>query len=225
MYKKLTYLVWLLLISGIGLLVMDTEGKSTWVFQVYLTIVEVYLLGVSAFLVFKDLLFYRQETVADSIKLSKKSDYQTNMIWHGLILGLIALALTRTHASLKSFNTILIALIVLYYLIQVVLNSRPAIHISNKSFAYEDYFMERWDWQELDRIELKSDKLRLIDDYKEFELEFDLIDEIDDTHLFEEVDRDVLDGEFTRITSSKDVTERMLAYAGLYSVNIIKDSK
>jgi len=225
MYKKLTYLVWLLLISGIGLLVMDPEGKSNWIFQVYLTIVEIYLLGVSAFLVFKHLLFYKVGTEADSIKLSKKSDYQTNMIWHGLILGLIALVLTRTHASLKSFNTILIALVVLYYLIQVVLNSRPAIHISNKSFSYEDYFVERWDWQELDRIELQEDKLRLVDEKKEFELDFELIDEIDDTHLFEEVDRDVLDGEFTRITSSKDVTDRLLAYAGLYSVNIVKDSK
>ena len=225
MYKKLTYLVWLLFVAGIGLLITDPEGKNSWVFQVYLTIVEIYLLGVSAFLVFKHLLFYRAGAEADIIKLSKKSDYQTNMIWHGLILGLIALVLTRTHASLKSFNTILIALVVLYYLIQVILNSRPAIHISNKSFSYEDYFVERWDWQELDRIEVQADKFRLIDDNKEFELDFELIDEIDDTHLSEEVDRDVLDGEFTRITSSKDVTERLLTYAGLYSVNIVKDSK
>ena len=64
-------------------------------------------------------------------------------------------------------------------------------------------------------------KLKLIGLEKDFELDLDLIDELDYRKLTEEVERDVLDGEFGKDKSSKSLLEIIQNYAKIFDVPVI----
>jgi hypothetical protein len=136
------------------------------------------------------------------------------------VLGLLGLGYVQAYGSLKSVDTIIIALLGLYYWAQVVLNSNPTIYLDDHSFSYDDYFIDKWEWASLYRIDLENEKLRLVGGTKDFELDFDLVDEVDYRKLTEEVERDVLDGEFGKDKSSKSLVEIIESYAKIFNVPV-----
>ena len=68
---------------------------------------------------------------------------------------------------------------------------------------------------------MENDKMRLVGNDKDFELNFQLVDEIDYVKLNDEVEQSVLDGEFTTERSSKTLVEIVKNYANRYGVRFV----
>ena len=126
----------------------------------------------------------------------------------------------QAYGNLRSVDTLVVILLGLYYWAQIVLNSNPTIYLDDNSFTYDDYFIDKWNWSDLNRIDLENEKLCLIGLKKDFELDFDLIDEVDYRKLTAEVEHDVLDGEFGKDKSSKSLVEIIENYAKHFNVPV-----
>ena len=133
---------------------------------------------------------------------------------------MLGVAYVQAYGNLQSFDTIIFALLGVYYWVQVLINSNPTIYLDDNSFSYDDYFIDKWDWSKLQRIDLQEEKLTLVSDEKDFELDFELVDELDYRKLTAEVEHDVLDGEFGRDKTSKSLIEIIENYAKNYGVQM-----
>lgn len=220
MFKNLSNLIWLFLGVGIFMLISDSLRTNIVFADYYITSLKIYLFTIGAYLVLKRVLFYRLRGNINIVSLGKKSDYQNNLLIQGIVLALLGLGFVQAYGSLKSMDTLVIALLGLYYWAQIVLNSNPTIYLDDDSFSYDDYFIDKWNWADLSRIDLKNEKLKLIGLKKDFELDFDLVDELDYRKLTEEVEHDVLDGEFGKDKSSKSLVEIIESYAENFNVPI-----
>jgi hypothetical protein len=139
-----------------------------------------------------------------------------------MVLALIYLTYNRYFlGTLEHPNSIIIFILLLYYLVQIIINSNPSIYIDEQSFSYDDYFVDRWKWQKIQRIDMNNDKMRLVGNNKDFELNFHLVDEIDYVKLNNEVEQSILDGEFTTEKSSKTLVEIVQNYAEKYGVRFV----
>ena len=69
---------------------------------------------------------------------------------------------------------------------------------------------------------MEDDKMRLVSSERDFELNFQLVDEIDYVKLNDEVEQSVLDGEFATEESSKTLIEIVQGYANRYGVRFVR---
>lgn len=222
--KVFKLVAWLFLIVGISAASFESLMQYPSFTQVYPAILQLFLLGMSAFFVFKRVAFYRMHGKVDTIKLSKKSDYQLNLVLYGILLTICCLIVVKYAGQLKSFHTITIGTIFLYYLSQIYINSQPAIYISDDGVAYDDYFVNDFSWKKLERIELEDEKIRLITPEKDFELDFDVVDQIDYRNLKAEIEMNILDGSFTKGNSSTDLIDIIRGHANRHKLQLIKRS-
>ncbi len=220
MFKILTNAIWIFLGLGIFMLMSDSLRTNVAFADYYIISLKIYLFTIGAYLVLKRVLFYRLKGNINIVSLGKKSDYQNNLLIQGAVLALLGLGFVQAYGSLRSVDTLVITLLGLYYWAQIVLNSNPTIYLDDHSFSYDDYFIDKWNWAELSRIDLENEKLRLIGLDKDFELDFDLVDELDYRKLTAEVESDVLDGEFGKDKSSKSLVEIIESYAKIFNVPI-----
>ena len=218
-------IVWLILIIGImGLLLNNAHTSDTYFFT-YKTVIELYLFGFTSFLILKRVFFYRIKGNVDVIRLVKKSAFQVGLIWQGFVLVLVYLVYNQYYyGDLSHFNTVMIAILLLYYVVQLVINSSPSIYIDEENFSYDDFFVEQWSWQNIQRIELENQKMRLVSNERDFELDFDLVDEIDYVKLNEEVEHNILDGDFASKDNSKTLVDIIHTYANLYNVRLVNST-
>ena len=222
MFKRISFIVWLIIVVGIAISFAGDIAHQRWFFHFYKTIIELYLFGFTSFMILKRVFFYRIKGNIDVIRLVKKSEFQSRLLWQGTVLGLIYLAYNRYYfGTLEHPNSIIIFILLLYYLVQILINSNPSIYIDEQSFSYDDYFVDRWKWRKIQRIDLNDDKMRLVGNDKDFELNFQMVDEIDYIKLNDEVEQSVLDGEFTAKKSSKTLVEIVQNYAERYGVRFI----
>jgi len=220
MFKNLSNIIWLFLGLGIFMLMSDSLRTNIVFADYFIIILKVYLFGMGAYLVLKRVLFYRLKGNINIVSLGKKSEYQNNLLIQGGILAMLGLGFVQAYGNLKSVDTLVITLLGLYYWAQVILNSNPMIYLDDDSFSYDDYFIDQWNWSDLSRIDLKNEKLKLIGSKKDFELDFDLVDEVDYRKLTQEMERDVLDGEFGKDKSSKSLVEIIESYAKNFNVPV-----
>ena len=149
-----------MVIIGIWGLFISPSYQDKTFFTAYRVAIELYLFGFTSFLILKHIFFYRLKGNVDVIRLVKKSDFKTSLLWYGLILALFYVVYNQYYyGDLSQFNTILISILLLYYLVQLVMNSNPSIYIDEANFAYDDFFVERWSWQNIQLIELKNQQL------------------------------------------------------------------
>lgn len=222
MFKKLSFVVWLIIISGIVVSFAGDIAHQEWFFNFYKTIIELYLFAFTSFMILKRVFFYRLKGNTDVIRLVKKSDYQSRLFWQGMALALIYLAYNRYYfGTLQHPNSIMIAILALYYLVQITLNSNPSIYIDEQSFSYDDYFVDRWKWRKIETINLDDNKIQFVGNDKAFELNFQTIDEIDYLKLNDEIENSVLDGEFSIESSSKTLVDIVQRYARRNGVRFI----
>jgi hypothetical protein len=161
----------------------------------------------------------------DVIRLVKKSNFQMVLILQGLVLGITYLVCNQYfYGDLSHFNTVMIAILLLYYMVQLLMNSHPSIYIDERNFSYDDFFVEQWRWLDVESIELQNQKMRIISHDRDFELDFDLVDEVDYIKLNEEVEHNVLDGDFGRDASSKTLVDILQTYANLNNVQLVNSS-
>jgi hypothetical protein len=221
-FKKISFFVWLIIVVGIAISFIGDTADQEWFFNFYKTVIELYLFGFTSFMILKRVFFYKIKGNIDVIRLVKKSEYQSRLFWQGTVLALIYLAYNRYFlGTLEHSNSIMIFILLLYYLVQILINSNPSIYIDEHSFSYDDYFVDRWKWRKIQRIDMENDKMRLIGNNKDFELNFNLVDEIDYIKLNDEVEQNILDGEFTSEKSSKTLIEIVQNYANRYGVRFV----
>lgn len=225
MSRAVNILVWSILILGIlGLLFSNIPTNKTF-FMAYKAIVELYIFGFTSFLILKRVFFYKIKGNVDVVRLVKKSNFQISLLAQGIVLTLMYLFYNQYfYGNLMHFNTVMISILVVYYIVQLVLNNNPSIYIDEETFSYDDYFVERWHWRSIKRIEVENQMMRLVTDDKDFELNFDLVDEIDYIKLNDEVAHNVLDGDFGSEESSKSLIEIVKTYANLYDVRLINST-
>ncbi len=218
-------IVWLILIVGVvGLLISDVPTNKTF-FKVYKACIEFYLFGFTSFLILKRVFFYRIKGNVDVIRLVKKSNFQSSLLWQGFVLVLIYLVYNQYYyGNLMQFNTIMICILLLYYVVQLLLNSNPSIYIDEEKFSYDDFFVDQWYWQDVQQIDVENDMLRLTSTAQDFELDFDLVDEMDYVKLNEEVEHNILDGDFASEESSKTLVQIVHTYANLYNVRLVNST-
>jgi len=220
MFKTITKATWLFLGLGTFMLMSDALRTNTSFADYYITSLKIYLFTIGAYLVLKRVLFYRLRGNINIVSLGKKSDYKNNLLFQGFVSVILGLGFVQAYGNLRSVDTLVVILLGLYYWAQIVLNSNPTIYLDDNSFTYDDYFIDKWNWSDLNRIDLENEKLCLIGLKKDFELDFDLIDEVDYRKLTAEVEHDVLDGEFGKDKSSKSLVEIIENYAKHFNVPV-----
>jgi hypothetical protein len=203
----------------------DLTSKG-WFFNFYKTAIELYLFGFTSFMILKRVFFYRIKGNIDVIRLIKKSAFQNQLLWQGIVLTLIYLVYNQVYfGTLEHPNTIMIGILILYYLIQIILNNNPSIYIDEQSFSYDDYFVDRWKWRNIKHIDLAQDKMLLKSSYRDFELDFDEVDQIDYVKLNAEVEQSILDGAFSTDNHSKTLVDIVQSYAHTNGVHVSQFSK
>lgn len=221
-FRGVNFIHYAIIITGIVALFLGWNSEN-WFFQPYKLLIEFYLFGFTSFLILKRVFFYRIKGNIDVIHIGKASAYQGRLVWHGVFLGSIYLAFNYLYfGTLSNANTIILLILLLYYFVQLNLNSKPSIYIDEASFSYDDYFVDRWGWNEVERIELEDQKMRLVSSTRDFELDFDLVDAIDYVKLNEEVEHNVLDGEFSSGNSSKTLVDILSTYSELYNLRLVR---
>jgi len=213
MFRLVSNFTWIFLGVGIFFLMDDPLRANHTFYNYFLVALKIYLFIISAYLVLKRVIFYRLKGEINIISLIKKSDYQLNLIAQGGVLILLGLAFVQSYGNLKSVDSIVIILLGVFYYFQIRLNSNPTIYLDDNSFSYDDYFIDKWQWKDLARIDFGEEKLKLITPRKNFELDFNLVDEIDYQRITSEVDHNILDGEFGRDKTSKSLIEIIESYA------------
>lgn len=222
MFKKISFFVWVVIVAGIVLFFAGEVAQQRWFFNLYKTAIELYLFGFTSFMILKRVFFYRVKGNIDVIRLVKKSEYQSRLFWQGIVLALIYIAYNRYFfGTLENSNSIMIFILLLYYLVQILMNSNPSIYIDEQSFSYDDYFVDRWKWRKIQRINLEDNKMRLVGNEKDFELNFHQVDDIDYVKLNNEVEQSILDGEFASEKSSKTLIELVQNYATRHNVRFV----
>ena len=126
MFKKISFVVWLIIVVGIAISFVGDMVQQKWFFNFYKTIIEFYLFGFTSFMILKRVFFYRVKGNIDVIRLVKKSEYQSRLFWQGTVLALIYLVYNRYFlGTLEHSNSIMIFILLLYYLVQILINSNP----------------------------------------------------------------------------------------------------
>ncbi len=221
MFRVISNFTWIFLAIGVWVLFADDARSNRAFFDNYTMALKIYLFGMGAYLVLKRVIFYRLKGNVNIVSLIKKSDYQNNLLAQGIVLALLGLVYVQAYrGGLQNFDTIVIGLLGIYYFAQVLLNSNPTIYLDDNSFSYDDYFIDKWNWADLRRIDFDDEKIRLVDDERDFELDFQLVDELDYRKLTDEVENNILDGEFGRDKTSKSLIEIIENYATDYDVKM-----
>lgn len=220
MYRILSNFTWIFMAVGIFFLLTDAPRTNFVFSKNYMVALQVYLFSMCAYLVLKRVIFYRLKGNINIVSLIKKSDYQTNLMAQGIVLALLGLVYIKAYGNLQSMDTIVIILLGIYYGAQISINGNPTIYLDDNSFAYDDYFIDQWNWSEINRIVLGNERLTLVGNAKDFELDFEMVDEVDYRKLTDEVERNVLDGEFGKDKSSKSLVEIIESYAKNSGVKI-----
>ncbi len=225
MFRTVNIIVWLFIIVGLLAFISGDTAREEWFYVPFKLAIELYLFGFTSFLIFKRVFFYKIKGNIDVIRLVKKSDFQSRLLLHSFGLVIIYLTFNQAYyGTLIHANTIIILILLLYYVVQVALNSHPSLYIDEQSFAYDDFFVQRWPWQEVRRIELADETVKIVGDDRDFELDFNLVDEIDYIKFNTEVEHRILDGDFSTLTASTALVEILQNYANRYNLQLVNSA-
>ena len=220
MFRLVSNFIWIFLGIGVFMLINDSLRTNQIFSNYFLMALKFYLFGACAYLVLKRVIFYRLKGNINIVSLIKKSDYQVNLLAQGVVLALLGLVFVQAYGDIKSYDSIVIVLLGIYYGVQIWINSSPTIYLDDHSFSYDDYFIDKWNWKDLSSIDMNEKKLRLITQRKDFELDFELVDEVDYRRLTSEVENNILDGEFAMDKTSKSLVEIIESYAKNYDIKM-----
>ena len=212
-------IVILLVLAGLVGMIVDLSSVFPSFSSFYTTAIELYLFIFSAFLVLKRILFYRWKQQSEVVQIKEKSDRYNSLLFQGIILGLFYAVYLKVYSDWLSFDSVMIGILLLYYIGQILANSNPAIYVDANAFSFDDYFLQQWKWRDMKNISIGKEKLIVTGNEKNFELDLNSIDQIDDLRLDQEIDASVLDGDFAAENSSTQLIAHIQSYASHYGVN------
>lgn len=215
-------LVWTVVLIGILLLVLDSGRAFYNGYFSYKTILECTLFGISAFLTLKRVFFYRIKGNLEVLRIIKNSEYQSLYTASGVALGIIYLMVVNSYHTLRSFDTVLIAILLLFYLSQLWQNTNPSIYIDNYAFSYDDFFVQQWPWTKMKQISMENGMLTIVSEEGDFQLDFALVDDIDYVKLSGEVEQNILDGSISKTNPSEFLKQIIEEYANKYELQLIR---
>ncbi len=208
MVKAMSNAFWIMLLIGILGLTFQQEAYESGFFKFLKLLIHLYLLGFSAFFVFKSLYLYEIKDSAHVVHLGHKSDHQPMFVIQGVVLCLLLLVYYKIFAELWSFETIIALLLLLYYLSQIFLQGNPSIFISDDRIYYDDYFFESIPWEEVEEIKMENEFLKIEGFEKDILIDLEALDHYAADNILYELDRAVLDG----VISSERNSEGLKAY-------------
>lgn len=222
MYKNINILFGLFVFIGILGNYLDPLGENRQFYKYYTTLLQLYLLGFSAYLALKWILLQREGRRITVYRLSKKSNYRFTLLLHGVLAGLLFVTLQHKYAELVSTGMLVVFLLLSYYLAQVVLHGTPTVFLTESALVYDHYFISRWPWKEMEAIELGDHELRVRSASEELcirhiDLEQRLVEELD-----REVARGVLDGSLSSGSNTREFLELMQEQARKYGVSLVE---
>ncbi len=205
--------IFLILIGLSGAWIAPGTGFSSF-YSTYKTMIELYLFIFSAYLVLKRIFFYRLKGNTEIVRLKEKSSRHNKLVVQGIVLVLFYVVYLRTHnTDWLRFDLVMIGVLLLYYIGQVLLNSNPSIYVDANAFSYDDYFIQQWKWSEMKNISLEDEKITVKGKESDFEMDLEVIDEMDYNRLSKEVDASILDGSFAEENSSTLLVDLIKSYA------------
>jgi len=213
MLKTINNTFYIILLAGILGLIMDPEGINLWFFGLFMGVLKVYLFSLCAFWVLKRALYKYEMEANEVLHLAKRSPQQSKFILQGVIIFLLCLVYQRFYASIWNAESFLFIVLLIYFFMQVLQHNRPTLYLNDHYIAIEDYFIDRWNWIELEKIEFDVDSLKLLSGNKSHFLDLGLLDDLDQKRIAEEVERNVLDGAISHNHSSQHLLQVLHEYA------------
>lgn len=185
--------VWLLVGLTIGLVNIDPNLKLESAYFLIKLCIECFLLFFGAYQILKS-----TETQSSHfehiITFRQRSSKFYQLIWMGVVLTLADFVLIEHYRQILSSDTILAAILFLYYFGQILFQNKPRVLMGNSKFIYDDYFPKGWAWSAIEKMELDDEKMVISDDQEDFKISLQGADELDATQMGVELDAEVLDG-------------------------------
>lgn len=219
MEKLNTLIVFLLTLVGLLGILVDLPSTFPGFYSQYSTAIELYLFIFSAFLVLKRIFFYRIRANVEIVPINRKSNHYSTLLIQGVVLTVLYAVYLFIYGRWVGFDTVMIGVLLLYYVGQLLMNSNPSVYVDDQALAFDDFFIEQWKWEEIQNISFEDEKLKVKGKENDFELDFESIDQMDNNKLSWEVDASVLDGTFIEEDSSKHLIDTIKSYANQYGVN------
>jgi hypothetical protein len=220
MIRNLSNSFWFFIAIGVFGLVLDPSASNRFFFQAYTAFLKLYLLGFSAFLVFKQLQLYQIRKDSQLIRLSHRSDHQNVLMWQGLVLFLLFMVYQRVYHLVLSGDTVLLCLLLFYYLAQVHLHSTPTFYIGKERIYYDDYFLSSIQWADIEQLMIRDGELLIQANNREMILDLASIDQFDQDKISTEIDFSVLDGAIASERSSRSIVDVLQEFAQAHGLEI-----
>jgi len=204
---KITQLaVWVLVGLSLGLVSIDEQLKMEFAYLLLKSVIEFFLLSLGAFQILKSTQI-RSNEFEHIITFRKLSSRFYQLIWMGIVLTLADFVLINHYAQILSSDTILVAILFLYYFGQILFHNKPRVLMGTKELVYDDYFPKEWSWQAIQHMEVDDEKMIITDQNEDFPISLQGADEVDPLQTGVELDAQVLDGTIHFIDDASNFRE------------------
>ncbi len=208
---KNRFVIWPLVISTIVLILVDNTSDFSDLFIILKSILELYLFVWCAYLIVTA--FGQSEDSRKVIKIRKKSEHFNGLALQGIVIALAQLALVNHYDDIYSFNTVLIAVLFLYFLSQINENSYPKVMLSNTHIGVSDFQMIKIPWNEIQTVRLEPKKLTIQTADITRSVSLTGLEEFSDDDVERELAAEILDGSVASEGTSHTLSQLLTIYA------------
>jgi len=201
--------MWVLVLLAISLTLLDPNKQFYFLYPWIKTIIECFILGWVAFLVFKQVLKYNRRKTLKTVTFRGKSQWLITMITGGIALTMAHIILVNHYSNVISFDTILVAILLLYFLSQIFSQSQPKLFIYEEGLTIDDFSLTKFEWNNVEKVTLDPEYITIKTNTDDFKLDFSGFDDFDSPQLRVELAANVLDGRFAELDVSENVKETL----------------
>jgi len=208
---KNRFVVWPLVISTFVLILMDRTSNFSELFLGLKTILELYLFFWCAYLIITS--FGQSADSRKVIKIRKKSEHFNGLALQGIVIALAQLALVNHYDDIFSFNTVMIAVLFLYFLSQITENSYPKVMLSNTHIGVSDFQMTKIPWNEIQSVRLEPQLLTIQTAAITKSVTLSGLEEYSEEDVERELAAEILDGSVASEGTSHTLSQLLTIYA------------
>ncbi|NNE28281.1 MAG: hypothetical protein HKN16_01505 [Saprospiraceae bacterium] len=195
--------VWSMVVIVLILINVDPSAQWTLTFLIIKSLIEFFLLGVGATQVLK-ITETKPEDFEHIISLKRASKRFQPLLWSGLVVTLADLVLIEHYRQLLSSDTIIAAVLFLYFVGQILRQNKPSIGLGSKALVFDDYFPKTWDWSTISKISLEEEKMVLDTQEGQETIPLGGVDQLDLNQTGVELAAQILDGRIHLVDDSSN---------------------